>query len=108
MLCSNAGNWTGIEWSKKWLIVHQCLGAYESALTAAGESKAIDMWLKSLPFDKNHKSIEEETEDDIEEGYFWFVIDCLQVINDSLNDWMIFLDLANPARLVATQEIQLN
>ena len=56
---------------KKGLIeLHQRLDAYESALTAAGESKAIDMWLKSLPFDENHKLIEEETEEDIEDGYF--------------------------------------
>ena len=50
--------------------LHQRLDAYESALTKAGESKAIDMWLKSLQFDENHRLIEDETEEDIEEGYF--------------------------------------
>ena len=50
--------------------LNQRLDAYESALTAAGESKAIDMWLKSLQFDENHRLMEEEKEDDIEDGYF--------------------------------------
>ena len=56
---------------KKGLVeLHQRLDAYEHALTKAGESKAIDMWLKSLQFDENHRLIEEEAEEDNEEFDF--------------------------------------
>ena len=40
------------------------LDAYESALTDAGENQAVDMWLKSLQFDENHRLIDEETQEE--------------------------------------------
>ena len=55
---------------KFFLELNQRLDAYENALTKAGESKAIDMWLKSLQFDENHRLIEEESEEDKEEFDF--------------------------------------
>ena len=55
---------------KFFLELNQRLDAYENALTKAGESKAIDMWLKSLQFDENHRLIEEEPEEGSEEFDF--------------------------------------
>ena len=55
---------------KGFLELHQRLDAYEHALTKAGESQAIDMWLKSLQFDENHRLIEEEAEEGSEEFDF--------------------------------------
>ena len=46
------------------------LDAYESALTDAGESQAVDMWLKSLQFDENYRLIEEESDEYKEEFDF--------------------------------------
>ena len=50
--------------------LNQRLDAYENALTKAGESQAIDMWLKSLQFDENHRLVDEEAQEDEEDDFF--------------------------------------
>ena len=55
---------------KSFVDLNHRLDAYESALTDAGESQAVDMWLKSLQFDENHRLVDEEAQEDDEEDFF--------------------------------------
>ena len=57
------------ELKKGLAVLCQRLDAYENALTKAGESQAIDMWLKSLDFDEDGLLPEEPKENTENEDF---------------------------------------